>query len=134
MRAATFFLCAVSALLIGKLEAFVIHRSADSVIGTSPMPTSSLTAWNPRGNKQQKQTVGKQIRSDRRKQLGIPDDADEYDLDAALNNNTDDFISKVVAGSFIVAVIVLLVAGIIIPATADLGDEVCKPILNGGRC
>lgn len=48
----------------------------------------------------------------RREELGLPDDADEYDLDEALNNNTDDTISKIVAGSLIVAVIACLVFGL----------------------
>jgi hypothetical protein len=70
----------------------------------------------------------------RRKKLGLPDDADEYDLELALANNTDPFISKVIAGSLILAIFGLLVAGVIIPATTDYGEGVCNPILTGGRC
>lgn len=70
----------------------------------------------------------------RRDQLGIGDDEDEYDLGVALAQNTDDFISKVVAGSLIVTILALLVAGIVIPATTDYGDGVCNPLLTGGRC
>jgi hypothetical protein len=70
----------------------------------------------------------------RRKKLGIADDEDEYDLGVALENNTDPFISKVVAGSLILAILGLLVAGVIIPATTDYGEGVCNTILTGGRC
>ena len=37
----------------------------------------------------------KRINDRRRKELGIGDDEDEYDLGVALNNNTDPFITKV---------------------------------------
>lgn len=70
----------------------------------------------------------------RRKELGMPDDADEYDLDVALNNNTDAGITKIVAGSFILVMIALLVVGLVIPSITDYGDGVCSPIQNGGRC
>jgi len=78
--------------------------------------------------------VGKQISNDRRRQLGIPDDEDEYDLGVALNTNTDPLITKIIAGSFILVVVALLVAGIIIPSFTDYGDGVCNPITTGGRC
>jgi hypothetical protein len=74
------------------------------------------------------------ITDKRRKQLGIPDGDDEYDLGMALRNNTDDTISKIIAGSLIVAILALLVAGIVIPATTDFGEGVCQPLLTGGRC
>lgn len=74
------------------------------------------------------------ITDERRKQLGIPDGEDEYDLGMALRNNTDDTISKIIAGSLIVAILALLVAGIVIPATTDYGEGVCQPLLSGGRC
>ena len=53
------------------------------------------------------------INNKRRKELGLPDDADEYDLDVALNNNTDAGITKIIAGSFILVMIVLLVVGLV---------------------
>lgn len=74
------------------------------------------------------------ISSKRRQQLGIPDSEEEYDLDVALNTNTDTTITKIIAGSFILAVIALLVVGVIIPSTTDFGEGVCSPIQNGGRC
>jgi hypothetical protein len=36
--------------------------------------------------------------SDRRKKLGIADNEDEYDLEMALDNNTDPIITKIIAG------------------------------------
>jgi hypothetical protein len=68
------------------------------------------------------------------KQLGIADDEDEYDLDVALNNNTDPGITKIIAGSFILVMIALLVVGLVIPSITDYGEGVCSPIQNGGRC
>jgi hypothetical protein len=53
------------------------------------------------------------INKKRRKELGLPDDADEYDLDVALNNNTDAGITKIIAGSFIMVMIALLVVGLV---------------------
>jgi hypothetical protein len=72
--------------------------------------------------------------ANQRKKLGLPDDADEHDLGVAPENNADPFISKVVAGSLMLAILGLLVAGVIIPATTDYGEGVCNTILTGGRC
>ena len=79
-------------------------------------------------------TLFKKISQERRKQLGINEDEDEYDLDFALDNNTDPLISKIIAGSLIVVIIALLTVGVIIPYTTDYGEGVCNPILNAGRC
>jgi len=76
----------------------------------------------------------KKIANSRRKKLGIADDEDEYDLEMALDNNTDPFITKVIAGSLILSITALLVAGIVIPATTDYGEGVCNALLTGGRC
>lgn len=92
--------------------------------GTSSTTTTAL--FVNRGNKQ--------ISNERRKQLGLPDDADEYDLDKALENNTDPLITKIIAGSFIITIIALLVVGVIIPYTTIYDDGICNPIANGGRC
>ena len=67
-------------------------------------------------------------------ELGLPEDADEYDLDVALNNNTDAGITKIIAGSFILVMLALLVVGLVIPSITDYGEGVCSPIQNGGRC
>lgn len=74
------------------------------------------------------------ISDQRRKQLGIGEGEDEYDLGKALENNTDPLISKIIAGSFILAMIALLVVGVIIPYTTDYGEGVCNPLLTAGRC
>lgn len=57
-----------------------------------------------------------------------------YDLGVALANNTDPFITKLIAGSFITVVIVLLVVGIVLPSLSDYGEGVCNPIRTAGRC
>lgn len=100
----------------------------------APRPTKVLTSNFAEPLARKSTTLFRKISSERRKQLGILDTEDEYDLDYALNNNTDDTISKVVAGSFILVMIALLVVGLIIPYTTDYGDGVCNPILNQGRC
>lgn len=94
--------------------------------GKGPTPKQTPTV--------DKSTMRPIITDKRRKQLGIPDGEDEYDLGMALRNNTDDTISKIIAGSLIVAILALLVAGIVIPATTDYGEGVCQPLLSGGRC
>jgi hypothetical protein len=80
------------------------------------------------------EVYNKKISDKRRRELGIADDEDEYDLDIALENSTDPFITKVIAGSLILSISALLVAGIIIPATTDYGEGVCNALLTGGRC
>jgi hypothetical protein len=75
------------------------------------------------------------LSDERRKQLGVGDDEDEYDLGVALDTNTDPFITKVVAGSLIVVVFALLVVGVIVPSLTDYSEEgLCNPILTQGRC
>ena len=76
----------------------------------------------------------KRINDKRRRELGIADDEDEYDLDVALDQNTDPFITKVIAGSLILAIGGLLVVGVIIPMTAPQDGMMCNPIQNAGRC
>mmetsp|Transcript_46422 Transcript_46422/g.51928 ORF Transcript_46422/g.51928 Transcript_46422/m.51928 type:complete len:100 (+) Transcript_46422:109-408(+) len=77
---------------------------------------------------------GKKMNMGRRKKLGINDDEEEYDLEMALNNSTDPFITKVIAGSLIISITTLLIYAIVIPATTDYGDGVCNALLTGGRC
>lgn len=74
------------------------------------------------------------ISKERRKQLGINDDEDEYDLYFALDKNTDPFITKLIAGSLIFTIFGLLIAGVVIPSLTDYGEGVCNPLLTGGRC
>lgn len=89
------------------------------------------------GGKQQKKVEKKEglLSASRRRQLGVADDEDEYDLSVALNANTDPLITKLIAGSAILAIFALLIAGVVIPSLSDYGGEgVCVPILTGGRC
>jgi hypothetical protein len=74
------------------------------------------------------------ISDKRRKQLGIGKEEDEYDLDVALTNGTDPLISKIIAGSLILAILALLVVGVIVPSLTDYGEGVCNPITTQGRC
>ena len=92
-----------------------------------------LLAAKPKGRQKQPQPQGL-ISSSRRKQLGISDDEDEYDLDVALDTNTDPLITKIIAGSLILAILGLLVVGVVVPSITDYGEGVCSPIQNGGRC
>eukprot|EP00567_Pseudictyota_dubia_P011678 CAMPEP_0197454838 /NCGR_PEP_ID=MMETSP1175-20131217/39020_1 /TAXON_ID=1003142 /ORGANISM="Triceratium dubium, Strain CCMP147" /LENGTH=157 /DNA_ID=CAMNT_0042988529 /DNA_START=94 /DNA_END=567 /DNA_ORIENTATION=+ len=89
---------------------------------------------NKKGEEEERVPLKSQISQERRQQLGIGDDEDEYDLGLALAANTDDTISKVVAGSFILVMIALLVAGVVVPSLTDYGEGVCSPIQNAGRC
>ncbi len=77
---------------------------------------------------------GKKMSIARRKELGVNDDEEEYDLEMALDNSTDPFITKVIAGSLIVSIMTLLIFGLVIPATTDYGEGVCNPLLTAGRC
>jgi len=76
----------------------------------------------------------RKISATRRQKLGIADDEDEYDLGIALDSSTDPFITKAIAGSLILTITALLIAGIVIPATTDYGEGVCNILLTGGRC
>lgn len=104
-----------------------------TVSRTRFLPTSSILTSSALEAKKQI-APQKKITQQRRKQLGIADDEDEYDLDFALDNNTDAGITKIIAGSFILVMIALLVVGLVIPSITDYGDGVCSPIQNGGRC
>jgi hypothetical protein len=111
------------------VEGFSTLSSRPSIFATQ-WTTTSLTA-TPR-NKQAPRI--QKITSKRRKELGINDDEDEYDLEMALDNNTDPIITKIIAGSLIVSIMSLLIYGIVIPATTDYGEGVCNTLLTGGRC
>jgi hypothetical protein len=74
------------------------------------------------------------LSNERKKQLGVDQDEDEYDLGRALETNTDPLITKMIAGSLIVVIIGLLIVAVIIPSTTDYGEGICNPLLTGGRC
>jgi hypothetical protein len=99
----------------------------------SPL-TATIGLFARKGQPAAAKAPTSKITSQRRNQLGIADDEDEYDLDKALENNTDPFISKLVAGSLIVVLLGLLIVGVVIPSLTDYGEGVCSPIQNGGRC
>mmetsp|Transcript_17708 Transcript_17708/g.37003 ORF Transcript_17708/g.37003 Transcript_17708/m.37003 type:complete len:127 (-) Transcript_17708:1120-1500(-) len=113
------------------IHAFTPHRSNHAISKVAPSHrrqlTTPLTTASP-------SSCLDMIDRKRREELGLPDDADEYDLGVALATNTDDGISKIVAGSFIAVMLILLVVGLVIPSITDYGDGVCSPIQNGGRC
>jgi hypothetical protein len=119
------FLCAVTFFLPSS-SAFAVYPQTVTV---SPL---GLSQSSPLVLKAQKKFD--RFTKNRRQELGLPDDADEYDLDEALRNNTDPFISKVIAGSFILTMIILLVVAIVLPSLTDYGEGVCNPLLTGGRC
>ncbi len=96
---------------------------------------TQLNAWGQKGSKSQdREPLKSEISDKRRKQLGIADDEREYDLGVALATNTDPLITKIIAGSFVIVVIALLIAGIVVPSLTDYGEGVCNPILTAGRC
>ena len=131
MRLLELFLFTVMALLpIMKSEAFVPRLAPILTCDRTVLLLAKRTARKISDNEVQ----NKKISNDRRRKLGIADDEDEYDLDIALDNSTDPFITKVIAGSLILAILALLIAGIIVPATTDYGEGVCNPLLTGGRC
>ena len=119
----------VSPLTATMVSAFVIT----SVLPSRSAARTTVGLFARKGQPAAKAPTNK-ITSQRRNQLGIADDEDEYDLDKALENNTDPFISKLVAGSLIVVLLGLLIVGVVIPSLTDYGEGVCSPIQNGGRC
>jgi hypothetical protein len=87
------------------------------------------------GDKKSVEKKGGLLSASRRRQLGVADDEEEYDLSVALDANTDPFITKLIAGSAILVILVLLLAAVVVPGLSDYGGEgVCVPILTGGRC
>jgi hypothetical protein len=116
------------------------QQQPQRIVGvSSPTSSSSLEMIFGRGNKnedkEEKQFIpGKKMNVARRKKLGVNDDEEEYDLNMALENSTDPFISKLIAGSLIVSIMSLLIYAIVIPATTDYGEGVCNALLTGGRC
>lgn len=117
----------VAALMLLLLPSSLAFSSSMASLSSA---TRSLDASNQISSTQ----LFERISDKRRKQLGIGEGEDEYDLGKALENNTDPLISKIIAGSFILVMITLLVVGVIVPYTADYGEGVCNPILTAGRC
>ena len=116
---------------LSSLSAAFVTRQAPLVAPKATATTNQNVVPTP---SRKTTSLFKRISQERRRQLGFLDDEDEYDLGYALDCNTDPLISKIIAGSLIVVIIALLVAGVIIPLTTDYGDGVCNPALNAGRC
>ena len=81
---------------------------------------------NESSQDKQQRAPGDLISQKRRAQLGINADEDEYDLYYALDQNTDPIITKVIAGSFILVMIALLVYGVVIPSLTVYDEGVCR--------
>ena len=129
---AVFFFVLLVISFVGKSLSFApIARTYLLTIPEQSMRESGTLMYAQR---KQAPKIGKTISGNRRKQLGIGEGEDEYDLGVALDVNTDPFITKVIAGSLILVILALLVAGIIVPALTDYGEGVCRPLLTGGRC
>jgi hypothetical protein len=130
--AAVVILSLVLSLLVPSLHAFapaVALACPSSGITSSGSITSASTANIVRCHQHQQHqplhpsvfspiittttTLAMKIDQKRRKQLGIADDEEEYDLDKALSANTDAGITKIIAGSFILVMIALLVVGLV---------------------
>jgi hypothetical protein len=79
-------------------------------------------------------TLMARLSDKRKKELGVADDEDEYDLSLALSANTDPLITKLIAGSLILVILGLLIVAVIIPLTSEPVLGLCNPILNAGRC
>ena len=119
--------CAASTTVVSAFSINLVSRPSPRC---AYIRDTSLKAW---GQKKKQDPVKSEISDKRKKQLGIVDER-EYDLGVALETNTDPLITKIVAGSFILVVIGLLVAGIVVPSFTDYGDGVCNPITTAGRC
>ncbi len=111
------------------------HFPATQRVATTATTTSLMIFGGNKKNKDEDTFIaGKKMSVARRKELGVNDDEEEYDLEMALDNSTDPLITKIIAGSLIVSILALLIFGLVIPATTDYGDGVCNPLLTGGRC
>jgi hypothetical protein len=124
----SFCMTAISLLLMSPMMTMVEGFST-----AAATTRSTITSLAARPRDDQIPRINK-MTADRRKKLGIADNEDEYDLEMALDNNTDPIITKIIAGSLIVSIMALLIYGIVIPATTDYGDGVCNPLLTSGRC
>lgn len=121
-------------ILVSREASAFAPQSHSTRISQSPSTTTTILEARRARKISENEIPNRKISSARRRELGIADDEDEYDLEMALDNSTDPFITKVIAGSLILTITALLVAGIILPATTDYGEGVCNPLLTGGRC
>mmetsp|Transcript_5759 Transcript_5759/g.9725 ORF Transcript_5759/g.9725 Transcript_5759/m.9725 type:complete len:152 (-) Transcript_5759:231-686(-) len=112
------------------------HKPAAVVLAAGFFGGGGGSGGNNNGRDDDDRSVpgGEKISRQRRAQLGINPDEEEYDLGYALEQNTDPVITKVVAGSFILVMIALLVYAVVIPSLTIYDEGVCSPIQNAGRC
>lgn len=114
-----------------------IKTTNHCLIHTPSISVPNVVRLNAWGQKNKDNKTGEPPKSEisekRKKQLGIVDER-EYDLGVALATNTDPLITKLIAGSFILVVMALLIAGIVVPSMTDYGEGVCNPIRSAGRC
>ena len=121
-------------LLSAALVAFVLLQQCSPSYAFLPSLRTTSIARHPVAYPTSNTQLFERFSEERKKQLGIVEGDDEYDLGMALENNTDPLISKIIAGSFILVMISLLVVGVVVPLTTDYGEGVCNPIVNAGRC
>ena len=125
--------------LVSSSQGFQVPTPIQPIIGSSTTTTSTSLPMifgnkNKNSNDDESYIAGKKMTRARRKKLGVNDNEEEYDLEMALDNSTDPLITKIIAGSLILSITALLVAGLIIPLTTDYGEGVCNPLLTSGRC
>ena len=105
------------------LSLLVLAATALCVTSFSKSPVQKVSVPKVFGRQEDVSSLHARLSDKRRKQLGVGDDEDEYDLGTALEANTDTTITKIIAGSFIVVVIALLVVGVVVPSLTDYSDE-----------
>ena len=118
------YVVSILVFFVAVASAFIVPRQSSSFVSAQCVSRVAPSAV----------VLHAKISEKRRKELGIADDEDEYDLGMALDTNTDPLISKIIAGSLIVVILGLLIVGVVIPLTTDYGEGVCNPILTQGRC
>jgi hypothetical protein len=78
----------------------------DAFLIQTPTTTSSSVARLDAKKPPPQRGPTNSMTADRRKKLGIADNEDEYDLEMALDNNTDPIITKIIAGRYVLQCIV----------------------------
>jgi hypothetical protein len=128
------FVVGICPVVVNGFSNGLTHARSRTVtaVGSNPRFGVNLLLLRATPDKKSSSSSQNKLSKKRRDQLGIDED-DEYDVSYAISANTDSTITKIVAGSFIVVVIALLVVAVIIPSFQDYEGQ-CNPILNQGRC
>ena len=103
----------VTAILLFLLLPFLPLLHAFATVGSNGQRTVNIQHNKHKHDSFSSSFSLHMIDQKRKNQLGISDDEDEYDLYRALDVNTDKGITKIVAGSFILVMIALLVVGLV---------------------